>query len=453
MISFTQFLTWVRNYRTNYSKTQTKTAFNNLKEAYPRTWHKWLSTCECGDSVFKPNKNFEISYSKVTKSIGKKNGMLCSSCEFCKHCCDCYKCHNCGLLKNPTNTPKCHNCGSCFNCCNCYVCNNCNARCNNICDDCTRCDDCCECDEECEHMEFFQHRGDPVFHVANKREFQKNPSKRFIAVEIEVAGLKQKLQSKHDAVRDVVKGYHGSIVHDGSLPATGFEINTSPANGDRFINQVDEIAKALSDGDSYVNINCGLHVHVDARDYDYYALRRLVNYYAKIEPALYAIVAKNRRKNRYCLPCGDKYTSDMVLGGALPKQSVKYNIIKGLYGQCNKSINNLKRDKYSPSRYNALNIHSWFYRGTIECRMFEGTVDPYEIKCWGMLWAFILDFAYSSSEKDINNLDKTKPIENLILSFEKRGNAEVAEFVAKRLVSNGKTTDGKTLTRLEQLPY
>ncbi len=60
--------------------------------------------------------------------------------------------------------------------------------------------------------------------------------------------------------------------------------------------------------------------------------------------------------------------------------------------------------KYNDSRYNALNIHSWLYRGSIECRMHHGTIRADKIVNWGLLWVAILDYAFEHNEMDIKAL-------------------------------------------------
>jgi hypothetical protein len=146
-------------------------------------------------------------------------------------------------------------------------------------------------------------------------------------------------------------------------------------------------------------------VHVDARDFSYYDLRRLIFLYAKIESGLFAIVARSRQQSSYCTPCGARYAD--AIRGTLNPSINKQKVFAGVYADNPGKFFNkqsLAHDKYNSARYAALNLHSWFLRGTIECRMHHGTIRAGKIQNWGILWARILDYAFKAREKDIHAL-------------------------------------------------
>lgn len=87
----------------------------------------------------------------------------------------------------------------------------------------------------------------------------------------------------------------------------GFEINTAPSKGTVFIKQVWDICSALQRQGAGVDERCGCHIHVDAVDYTYYELKRLLLFYAAVEPVIYGIVPDYRRTSHYCRPCGRQY--------------------------------------------------------------------------------------------------------------------------------------------------
>lgn len=239
------------------------------------------------------------------------------------------------------------------------------------------------------------------FHTAGRLEFKRNPSKRFISCEIEVNSLggsgsyvdKECFRKKH------------SIVEDGSLESEGFEINTAPAQGDVFVAHIKSLCDTLDEAKASVGINCGYHVHVDARDFNYWDIRRLIKLYAKLEDGLFEVVAKSRRHNANCARCANTYLS----GFNKYKGKAKEAFARTLYSTTDhKDLACHKRDKYSCNlRYTALNLHSWFHRGTVECRLHHGTTDASKIINWGILWAGILDFANRNSEASIAALQGT----------------------------------------------
>lgn len=266
------------------------------------------------------------------------------------------------------------------------------------------------------------------FHTPTRTQKKLNASSRFIASEIEVASIK----TNKILVESIVRKWNGSIVYDGTLPKpNGFEINTAPAAGDLYIKQITDICDALSKAGATSNNTCGLHVHLDARDYNFCDLRRLIKVYAVIEPTLFLMVPPHRRNCLYSIKCGDKLESAII--NKLSHIQLKEKIVTAVYGSPD-SIS-YRMDKrgagHGTGRYYALNLHSWFFRGTIECRLFDGTLDKNEIIDWGVLWANVLDFALHSSDDDISAaMKKEKSYDSLIHIV--KDNNELRAFIDAR---------------------
>ncbi len=355
-----------------------------------------------------------------------------SICNLCNRCEDCCSCHCCNACENHVDD-YCSNCDNCTDCCGCHYCEGCSQNTNqDVCGECENCESCgCVCgDEDPPPPEVpgvrpaptpTRDSGNPIF-TENSLRFwpgkpcKANPSKRFVSAEIEVATM----PSNRDNTRRLMASWSGSIVSDGSLDGSmSFEINTAPASGSEYIRQMEAIFDHLKTGQATTSTNCGIHVHIDARDYTYYDMRRLLLLYAKIEPALYRIVAPSRRTNHYCVPCGPMY-KEAIMKSASPKETKK-NLYRAVYattpspelhkGKDDKEGNRAGRHgatrrKYhscgtNVGRYAALNIHSWFYRGTVECRMHHGTVNRKGVQSWGIMWARLLDLALMMTERQI----------------------------------------------------
>lgn len=262
-----------------------------------------------------------------------------------------------------------------------------------------RCQVCQNLNCTCRTVGFFTN---PLtFWTAQPTEHINNPSKRHLAVEIEVAK-----SGEGNHVNQAVQKWKGSIVRDGSLPVGGFEINTSPANGDLFPKQIREIGKALDAQGGEATKACGLHVHIDARDFDFSDIARLMLLYSKLEPGLSAIIHKARRNSRYSKPCGAQYAAALSQRG-----DTKDRVLRAIYGTS--TLTGQDKQKYNSARYAAMNLHSWQFRGTVECRMFAGTVTAYRIINWGLLWAAILDYAKSHSTEDIEALTSGNVMESI----------------------------------------
>jgi len=228
-------------------------------------------------------------------------------------------------------------------------------------------------------------------------DFATNPSKRYIAAELEFASA-----GAFDGIDEACRDWSVSVVEDGSLPDEGFELNTSPASGNKWVAMIENVCEALESDDARVNRDCGYHVHVDARDYDFAALQRLIEVYAVIEEALFSVVARSRQHNQYCEKCGQRFLECSRLG-IDPEDKVA----KATYGKDadRDAIRSAKYQKYPLGygrvRYAALNLHSWNFRGTLECRLHQGTLNPRNITNWGILWAAIIDWAKDRSAAEL----------------------------------------------------
>lgn len=381
----------------------------------------YLTYCVCGKST--------ISNNTTSRTLVKRHeDLACRYCRLCSTCCQCVACSSCDKYR-PRNH-YCQTCNKCSEyCCKCRSCELCGRQCGGDWDDaCARCNTCCRCSDE---NRVPKYATPPVFHKATKKDAQLNKTSRFIAAEIEVAGIRGFGRS----IYEVVKKWGGSIVHDGSLPRGGFEINTSPASGDLYIKQVNEITKSIEKQHGFIDNRCGLHIHIDARDLNYYDIRRLVRTYAVIEKVLFAMVPENRATSRYCKPCGTRY-SQLIEAGRLPYEKVKSDIITSVYNE--PSTENRRKVKYEQARYNALNIHSWFYRGTIECRMFNGTINPDDIVNWGIMWATLVEYSMLNRDETVAQDMIGTPL--ACLNRAMKNNKKLLDFIGHRVreYSNGR---------------
>lgn len=325
---------------------------------------------------------------------------VCSRCDECDGCCTCAHCHNCSDRYD--RDVRCSCCSNCPDCCECYICDNCGERVEYLCgrNDCDNdlCESCCNCNDE---PEFY--KGYLDFHRAESDQFTRNPSKRFISLEIEVSS------GDAGSMHPLCRKWNNSIVSDASLPDSGWEMNVNPSNGDVFLDHIAEIGDALKAADAGVDTSCGMHCHVDARDYQWKDLFKLCKLYGKIEQGLFSLVAKSRRGNHYSQFAAETYSFDSF-------RTFKADLLRTLYGWRNgrdysyhprvKKLNTLFRNsgvvkkyvgeasqKYCDSRYFALNLHSFFYRGTIEFRHHQGTTRTDKMQNWGLICAAIIDAA------------------------------------------------------------
>lgn len=449
------FLKWCRNYR-KYPDRSEKFSAEHLRTIFTSQVKKTCSIEKCKKCIekAKENPNQKIELFLTTNSFSEprvyREFLNCKECKTCKNCCECVKCKGCA--NNFKKDKICSLCNTCPVCCPsfCYICNKCEKKhlLKNSCSKCGYCNEnCCNCSIV---GRFDNDR--ITFHDSQPNEI--NPSKRFIAAEIEVAGVK----GPGRFVTKAVKNWAASIVYDGSIfPGQGpsqqsFEICTSPANGEKYISQIIEICKGLKDADAFLNNNCGLHVHVDARDFTPDDVRRLVKIYSKIENVLFSMVPDSRKESKFCKPCGQKYEWGIWEEKISNKEIETDRLIeKTVYGTNRKGeVENLKRNKRagssgsdtSTSRYDALNIHSYYYRGTIECRLFNGTISARKIVNWGIMWALIMDYVKRNTDEQVDKDMSGNEFQALYKAI--GDNKAIKDFIFRRVMDHG-TSEHKRL--------
>ena len=102
-----------------------------------------------------------------------------------------------------------------------------------------------------------------------------------------------------------------------------------------------------------------------------------------------------------------------------------------------KFLANFKKDKWNDTRYNAINLHSHFYRGTIEFRHHQGALNHIKIINWIDYNLSILDYAkkrYNADDIKLLQETKEKPLLQLrtlakIINLSKT----TLSFIEKRL--------------------
>lgn len=313
----------------------------------------------------------------------------CPNCERCDDCCICTRCPECGSRED-----ICSNCDYCSDHDDCSYCEGCDSRTSNrLCDGCDNCSDCCDCSE------IFKFSGMLRFWEASKKQFKVNPNKRYISLEVEVSSGDSR------DMHSILRKWGDSLIDDGSLPDEGWELNLNPSSGDVFLEHIKEIADELKSAGATIDSSCGLHCHVDARDYGWFDLFKLCQLYCKIEEGLYEIVSPSRRDNRYCGEAAETFCfsswktfqADLIemLYSWRPQRNKRKcgtSYKEGWKGK--KTRNNItfseRCEKYADARYLALNLHSFFYRGTIEFRHHNGTIDYTKMTNWGMICATII---------------------------------------------------------------
>jgi hypothetical protein len=212
-------------------------------------------------------------------------------------------------------------------------------------------------------------------------------------IEIETVGISR--QSLALAIHHVVAGTAGSltmdpdgswrvtdtqgrawrVVRDGSLSGgeNSGEI-VSPVLGYNDIELLQQIVRTVRAAGARADETTGIHIHVGARQFDAKSLANLVKTVHKQERLLeHALGVSERRLARYCRPIDPAFLERLE---AHPPRTLQ-DISTAWYGR-----SNARPTRYDSSRYHGLNLNSFFFRGTIEFRYFNGTLHAGAVKAY-----------------------------------------------------------------------
>lgn len=223
-------------------------------------------------------------------------------------------------------------------------------------------------------------------------------------------------------LRAAQKKWKFSVVSDGSIDAGGAEVVTQPAGGSQWAAMVKDLGEGFYEAETETSKLCGQHVHVDAGDLTVWDIRRLIKLYAAVEWALFDALPSERAQSRYCRPCGPEYTQWLAEFGTKPLKKMdlarkQYGLRTVPYGPSmafktksaatramKEDLDNRRAHKYDETRYKALNLHSYWLRGTVEFRHAHGTNNPEQIYHWGLLCASIVEYAVKASDAELTAL-------------------------------------------------
>ena len=119
-----------------------------------------------------------------------------------------------------------------------------------------------------------------------------------------------------------------------------------------------------------VNSSCGLHVHVDASNHNRQSLKNLISImYSKEDLLFKALQVNEARAARWCKKVREPMLKKARLLSA--EETPDLTLLENVWYEGEVS----KTEHYNWTRYYALNLHSVFYRGTVEWRCFNSTLD------------------------------------------------------------------------------
>ena len=217
-------------------------------------------------------------------------------------------------------------------------------------------------------------------------------------IEIETTGRTRKAVAK--AVQKVVGGtvtYIGSphcydpwevraadgrvwqVMRDSSVTGGGAEI-VSPICRYEDLETIQNVARAVKAIGARTDSTCGIHIHIDGARFNASELARLAKLtYSQEDLIVKALQSESRIAGNGSVPCRqvDEYFIERLRQAGTLGSIEQLN--RAWYGSDN---GYRSQDHYDSSRYAGLNLHSVFYRGTVEFRYFNATLHAGKIKSY-----------------------------------------------------------------------
>ncbi len=179
----------------------------------------------------------------------------------------------------------------------------------------------------------------------------------------------------HDDTRVVgPDGRTWRVVTDGSLSGSVNGEIVSPILSYADLPMLQAVVRAVRAAGARVDASCGVHVHVSSERFDARALGNLVKLVHKQERLIeMSLGMQERRLGQYCRPVDAAFLATLVQRRPATLEALR----TAWYGR-----DHAHADRYHHSRYRGINLNSFFYRGTVEFRLFEGSLHAGEIKSY-----------------------------------------------------------------------
>ena len=156
---------------------------------------------------------------------------------------------------------------------------------------------------------------------------------------------------------------------------------------------IQELIRKFRKAGALVNSSCGIHVHVDGFNHTADSLARLIKLFFSKQDLIYEALKVNTSRSRYCKKLPEHLINQVPIKKSLSKNSLQESWYRCL--SCEYDINYAAQRHYDSSRYYGLNLHSYFYRGTVEWRMFNSTLHAGKVKAY-------IQFCLAMSAQAIN---------------------------------------------------
>lgn len=195
-----------------------------------------------------------------------------------------------------------------------------------------------------------------------------NCTRERLARELTAAGINVQVEGyNHTDHTD-----HWKLVTDSSLSGNNtFELVSPILHGEQGLEELEKVCWVLDLCNAKVNDSCGLHVHMDAAEFDLSTWKNLILTYKRLEGVIDNFMPRSRRNNRYCK------TLTAISEAAINRAS---------------NISDL-RAAFSHNRYHKVNLEAYARHRTVEFRQHGGSTNFTKMSAWIHFLSKMITFA------------------------------------------------------------
>ena len=195
-----------------------------------------------------------------------------------------------------------------------------------------------------------------------------NCTRERLARELTAAGINVQVEGyNHTDHTD-----HWKLVTDSSLSGNNtFELVSPILHGEQGLEELEKVCWVLDLCNAKVNDTCGLHVHMDAAEFDLATWKNLILTYKRLEGVIDNFMPHSRRNNHYCKALT-----------AITENSIKHA----------RNIGEL-RAAFFHNRYHKVNLEAYARHRTVEFRQHGGSTNFTKMSAWIHFLSKMITFA------------------------------------------------------------
>lgn len=194
-----------------------------------------------------------------------------------------------------------------------------------------------------------------------------NCTREKLASELRAAGIDVAVEGYNHTTRN-----HWKLVTDASLTGNNtFELVSPVLEGEAGLKELEKVCWVLEFCDVKVNDSCGLHIHMDAADFDLQTWKNLALSYKHLERVIDSFMPQSRRQNYYCKGLSSISAADI---------------------QAAQSIHDLQA-AFGNNRYRKVNLEAYARHRTVEFRQHSGTTNFTKMENWIRFLNGLITFA------------------------------------------------------------